>query len=108
MRIESIDASVLRIPFKVAFKHASAERSAMQSLWVEVRAAGGTVGLGEGCPRAYVTGETLETALAFVAAHEAQWGEVICDLGSLRAWVDLHRADIDANPAAWSAVEIAI
>jgi L-alanine-DL-glutamate epimerase-like enolase superfamily enzyme len=107
MRIDSIEASVLEIPFKVAFKHASAERTAMQSLWVEVRGSG-IVGLGEGCPRAYVTGETLETSLAFAAAHRVEWLERISDLASLRAWVDGHRAEIDANPAAWSAVEIAI
>lgn len=108
MRIESIDASVLDIPFKVAFKHASAERSAMQSLWVEVRGSGGVVGLGEGCPRAYVTAETQETSLAFVAAHREEWLGSITDLDSLRAWADGHRAEIDVNPAAWSAVEIAI
>ncbi len=108
MRIESIDASVLDIPFKVAFKHASAERSAMQSLWVEVRGSGGVVGLGEGCPRAYVTGETLETSLAFVAAHRPAWMGAITGIDSLRPWVAGHRALIDANPAAWSAVEIAL
>jgi L-alanine-DL-glutamate epimerase-like enolase superfamily enzyme len=108
MRVEAIDASVLDIPFKVAFKHASAERSAMQSLWVEVRGSDGVAGLGEGCPRAYVTGETLETSLAFVAARRQAWLGSITDLHSLRAWVDAHRAEIDANPAAWSAVEIAL
>ena len=108
MRIESIDASVLDIPFKVAFKHASAERSAMQSLWVEVRGSGGMVGLGEGCPRAYVTGETLETSRAFVATHRQAWSDAITGIDSLRSWVAGHRALIDANPAAWSAVEIAM
>ena len=107
-RLDSIRAEVLTIPFKVAFKHASAERKAMQSLWVEVRAASATTGLGEGCPREYVTGESLATALAFVAAHRDEWRVAITDVGSLGAWVGANRGIIDANPAAWSAVELAV
>ena len=106
-RIESIEASVLDVPFKVAFKHASAERTAMQSLWVQVRAAGGIVGIGEGCPREYVSGETLDTARAFVEMHRAHWAAAITGLDSLIAWIDAHLEAIDANPAAWSAVELA-
>jgi L-alanine-DL-glutamate epimerase-like enolase superfamily enzyme len=108
MKIRSIEASVLAIPFKVAFKHASAERSAMQSLWVEVRTAHGAAGMGEGCPRDYVTGESLATAQAFVEAHREEWIAAIGDLDSLGAWVRAHRVLIDADPAAWSAVEIAM
>jgi len=38
MILEWIKASALTIPFKVAFKHASAERATTQALWVEARA----------------------------------------------------------------------
>jgi L-Ala-D/L-Glu epimerase / N-acetyl-D-glutamate racemase len=107
MRFDSIRAEVLTIPFKVAFKHASAERKAMQSLWVEVRAASGTTGIGEGCPREYVTGESLATAGAFVEQHRVEWLAAITDVNSLGAWIGKSRAIIDANPAAWSAVELA-
>ena len=34
MRITDLRARALRIPFKVAFKHASAERRATQTVWV--------------------------------------------------------------------------
>ena len=108
MRIASLDASVLEIPFKLAFKHASAERRAMQSLWVEARSAAGIVGCGEGCPREYVTGESLAGSIAFVAAHRAQWIERITDRVGLERWVAENERLVDANPAAWSAVEIAI
>jgi L-alanine-DL-glutamate epimerase-like enolase superfamily enzyme len=107
MRFDSISADVLKIPFKVAFKHASADRSAMQSLWVEVRAASGTTGVGEGCPREYVTGESLDTARAFVESHRTEWLGAITDVSSLGGWIRDNRKVIDANPAAWSAVELA-
>ena len=63
MRIDSIEARPRAIPFKVAFKHASAERRETQSLWVEARS-GDRLGIGEGCPREYVTRETVGGALA--------------------------------------------
>jgi L-alanine-DL-glutamate epimerase-like enolase superfamily enzyme len=108
MRIESIRSEVLATPFKVAFKHASADRKAMQSLWVEVSAASGATGMGEGCPREYVTGESLATARDFVERHRGDWLAAIIDVSSLTAWVDGNRKEIDANPAAWSAVELAL
>lgn len=108
MVIASITASSLEIPFNMAFKHASAERSATQTLWVEARAPDGSTGFGEGCPREYVTAESLASAQAFVAAHLNNWLASIHDVPSLRQWVADHRRDIDANPAAWTAVELAL
>ena len=108
MVLQSIRASQLSIPFKVAFRHASAERSATQTLWVEVRDRTGLAGHGEGCPREYVTGESLESARGFVAAHTHEWLASIGDPASLAAWAATHRASIDANPAAWCAVELAL
>ena len=58
--IDSLHARALQIPFKVAFSHASASRDTTHSLWVEVTLHDGSVGYGEGCPRDYVTGETLQ------------------------------------------------
>jgi L-Ala-D/L-Glu epimerase len=108
MNIESINATQLSIPFVQAFKHAAAERSATQTLWVEVRTHDGLLSCGEGCPREYVTAEGLDTARAFVAAHRLEWQAQIHDVVGLRAWVNSHRADIDTNPAAWTAVELAL
>ena len=106
--IESIAARSLEIPFKTTFSHASASRDTTHSLWVEVRMRDGTAGFGEGCPRDYVTGETLEGALAFVSGFTAIWLKDIRDIVSLTAWTRTHRAEIDANPAAWCAVELAL
>ena len=106
--IESIAARSLEIPFKTAFSHASASRDTTLSLWVETRMRDGAAGYGEGCPRDYVTGETLEGALAFVSGFTPIWLNEIRDLESLAAWTRTRRGDIDANPAAWCAVELAL
>jgi L-Ala-D/L-Glu epimerase len=98
----------LRMPFKVAFRHASATRNETQSLWVEARASDGTIGYGESCPREYVTGESIESAARFFAAHRDNIVAEVVDLVSLRAWVTSHRDIIDHDPAAWCAIELAL
>lgn len=108
MQIDTLRVTSPRIPFKVAFRHSSAERSETSSLWVDIRTAAGAVGYGEGCPRPYVTGETLETASNFLAEHEASVRKSISDLASLRAWIADHADVIDANPAGWCALELAL
>ena len=106
--LESIAASALAIPFKGAFRHASATRAVTQTIWVRARGSNGSVGFGEGCPREYVTGESLESARAFIMAHTPNWLREIGHVASLATWVRGHAREIDANPAAWSAVELAL
>jgi L-Ala-D/L-Glu epimerase / N-acetyl-D-glutamate racemase len=108
MQLKSIYASLLSIPFKAAFKHASAERSTTEALWVEAMTQSGLIGFGEGCPRNYVSAETVATARGFVTAFHDEWLERIRDIDSLSEWVRLHRSAIDQNPAAWTAVELAL
>ena len=104
----SIALKPLHIPFTVAFRHASAERSETSTLWADVVLNTGAVGCGESCPREYVTGESLDTAQTFFGRHERALREHIVDLSSLRAWMASNAQDIDANPAAWCAIELAI
>jgi L-alanine-DL-glutamate epimerase-like enolase superfamily enzyme len=106
--IRSLSARALAIPFKLAFAHASATRSATQSIWVEAAGACGSIGYGEGCPREYVTGESLPGALAFVASIASDIVAGVRDLPSLRRWVERNRVLIDAHPAAWCGVELAL
>jgi L-alanine-DL-glutamate epimerase-like enolase superfamily enzyme len=105
--IRSLICESLAIPFKVAFRHASAERAETSTLWV--RAIGdGVAGEGESCPRPYVTGESIESARAFFEGHEASLRADVRDRSSLQTWMDEHREEIDRNPAAWCAIELAI
>ena len=78
-----------------------------QSLWVQAQA-GDERGFGEGCPREYVTSESLESAHAFVGRHAQELLHEIEDVATLSGWVRRHAAEIDANPAAWTAVETAV
>lgn len=106
--LKEIWASSLAIPFRVAFKHAAAERAETATIWVQAISQEGVVGYGEGCPRDYVTGETVETALAFVEQIRYVVIAEIQDIASLKTWVEAHQQLIDGNPAAWCAVELAL
>jgi muconate cycloisomerase len=68
MRIRQLTASIVRLPLKRAFVHASAARQESENVLVRCELADGTVGWGEGVPRSYVTGETPEGCLAQLAA----------------------------------------
>jgi len=105
--IRRLRATPLKIPFKRSFKHAAAERSVTQSVWVEVESDTGAKGFGEGCPRDYVTGESVASALDFIHTIKA---DVKCLRGvdDLRTWVASQRERIDAHPSAWCAVELAL
>ena len=108
VRIDRFEFRELRIPFTVAFRHAAAERSETETVWIDAIADDGTIGSGESCPRAYVTGETLATARAFATRHESALQREVTSVETLRAWVAAHRCEIDANPAAWCALELAL
>lgn len=97
----------LPIPFRVRFGHASAVRERAENIIVAVRDADGLVGLGEGCPRSYVTGKSVASATGFVEKHRADF----LDLGSLndlKDWMADRASEIDVNPSAFCAVELAL
>jgi L-alanine-DL-glutamate epimerase-like enolase superfamily enzyme len=106
--IRRFDLKALAIPFRSTFRHASAERAETASVWVEAVGDGGVSGYGESCPRPYVTGETVDGALMFLAQHEEAVRAEIVDLASLRVWAAAHARELDANPAAWCAIELSI
>lgn len=108
MRIDSVDVRRFPVPFRLVFRHASASRSEAANVIVAVRGPDGTTGYGEGCPREYVTGETVESAAAFIEKHKPSLIRQVEDLEGLRAWIRAHGDEIDANPAAFCALEIAV
>lgn len=102
-----VELATFPTTFRVTVRHASAVRAATENIIVIVRTASGAVGIGEGCPRQYVTGETLESARTFLrgAAPGAAAAETV---DGLRSWMVDHRESIDANPAAFCALELAL
>lgn len=106
MRMRSLTMTSLEIPFRQAFTHASATRTKTEAMLVRAESARGLVGMGEGCPRHYVTGETVAGAQEFFRRHRAEW--VTCStVDDLQAWGAAHTDLIDRNPVAWCAVETA-
>jgi len=97
----------LPIPFRVRFGHASAVREQAENIIVAVRDAHGRLGLGEGCPRSYVTGETLASATGFIEKHRADFLS-LASLDDLQHWMAPRVSDIDLNPSAFCAVELAL
>lgn len=98
----------LEIPLRVSFRHASAERSATSSVWVEATGFDGVTGYGEGCPRTYVTGEDLDSCHLFFMTHRAELMDRIQSIDDLVGWCREHQSEIDAAPAAWCAIEMAL
>lgn len=62
--LRSIDLYHVLVPLRKPIKHASFERATSDNLVVRVTLEDGTTGFGEGVPRSYVTGETIETTFA--------------------------------------------
>jgi L-Ala-D/L-Glu epimerase len=66
MKVIALDAVVVKLPFRFSFKHSLASRNSSENLIVRARIeAGGETftGWGEGIPRDYVTGETIDSAM---------------------------------------------
>lgn len=103
-----VDIGSFPTPFRFVFKHTSAARAATANVVVRVTGADGTVGYGEGCPREYVTGETVESATRFLRAIAPELAVDVTTVDELRHWVDENRAEIDRHPAAFCAIELAL
>lgn len=107
MILSNLTIKHLEIPFKMAFSHASATRVMTDSVLVSISSNGNT-GYGESCPRFYVTNETCESASVFFDKHTTSLLESVSSLLTLKQWADSNCNDIDLNPAAWCAIELAI
>lgn len=95
------------ISFKAAFRHASATRRVAENVIVRIEDEDGLVGLGEGCPRQYVTGETAATALHYLHRRAPDLAAKIDSVAELNAWI-AGDDEIDANPSAACAIELAL
>lgn len=62
MQIRSLTAFEVPIPLRKPIRHASHMRHANDTLLIRCQLSDGTVGWGEGLPRIYVTGESMESA----------------------------------------------
>ena len=65
-RINKVEIRHVRMTLKKKIKHASHDRATSDSIIVIVHLDSGQIGYGEGVPREYVTGESMESAVACV------------------------------------------
>jgi L-Ala-D/L-Glu epimerase len=106
------------LPFKVAFRHAAAERTTSDSLFLRVGLDDGAQGWGESLPRAYVSGEHREDAFTLLRdsilpallgrtfQSPAEVGSFLekCDGQAPTEWV---RPEIPQT-SAWCSVDLAL
>ncbi len=84
VKVQQLQAYLVRIPLRRPVRHASHARTSTDNLVVRCVLEDGTIGWGEGVPRDYVTGETIEESVALLQS---------CDLvGQLAPVDDLARA----------------
>lgn len=108
MQIVELQPFTFPVPFNVVFKHSSATRRHAENFVVQATTDRSAVGFGEGCPRIYVTDETVASCLIFLNEHRESLLERISDVATLRGWIDDHKSAIDENPSAFCAIELAI
>jgi muconate cycloisomerase len=70
MRVKEITAWQVRIPLKKPIQHASHTRTDTDNLIVRATLEDGTHGFGEGVPREYVTGETIDSTFALLKTSD--------------------------------------
>lgn len=70
MSLRKIELRHVALPLKMKIKHASREREISDNLIVAATLDSGETGYGEGVPRSYVTGETIETAFATLRSFD--------------------------------------
>src|SRR6516164_8308487 len=96
MRVAELIACHVKIPLKKTIRHASFTRDENDSLIVCCRLDDGTTGWGEGLPREYVTGETIDTVFEQLRATDwrPELGSEVGDLAAaVRLCAELRLAD---------------
>src|SRR6266550_3837145 len=73
MRISSVTAYRIRIPFRSIFVHALQRRGVTEAVVLVIESDAGDVGVGEVLPRPYLTGETLESVTHALPALTRRW-----------------------------------
>lgn len=97
----------IEISFKAKFAHHSATRESTETIVVEINNQRGVTGYGESCPRSYVTGETIRSAQLFIN-QISPLIENIHTLAELKSLQENLNLEIDKNPSAWCALEMAM
>ena len=107
MKILSIEEIPIKIGFTLKFKHNTQERDEIESFFVKITTHSGEFSFGEGCPRSYVTNESVESCKIFLDENRASIRE-ISSFEELTLFVDKNEDSISLNPSAWCAIELSL
>jgi muconate cycloisomerase len=116
VRLVGATVYALEIPLVEAFRHSARARSLCDSVVVRVRDERGSEGFGEGVPRPYVTGETVESTIEqlgrlwpAVASRELPEPEDASALEAVESWLPPLSLDTAlADNATRAALETAV
>jgi L-alanine-DL-glutamate epimerase-like enolase superfamily enzyme len=107
--VERVEVLTAELPFRFSFGHALAARRSSSNVYVRLTLDDGTVGYGEGVPREYVTGETIDGAAGVIAERlgPALVGRTVQDAHDVPAVVGEVTAVAPSDLAACCALELA-
>jgi muconate cycloisomerase len=107
--ISRIDVLTATLPFRLSFGHALAARNESTNVYVKLTLDDGSVGFGEGVPREYVTGETVETAIAALVDRlgPALIGQSVDTADAVPRLLNDIGASRGSDSSAWCALELA-
>jgi muconate cycloisomerase len=89
LRIVELTAFHVRIPLRRRIRHASHTRTSTDNIVIQCALETGTVGFGEGVPRDYVTGETVDSAMELLRTSAPTLGLASCqDFGQAVAMAE--------------------
>ena len=98
----------LKMPTSADLTPYPAARAETHSIFVNVENQQGDIGYGESCPRNYVVSDSIPSVSRFFDEYYSDIIHYVRDLPSLQQWTEDHELEIDNNPAAWCAVELAL
>ncbi|HSK04258.1 MAG TPA: enolase C-terminal domain-like protein [Kofleriaceae bacterium] len=110
MRIRRLDARRVQIPLRGAIEHARASRAATDNVVCAITLDGGIVGYGEGVPRGYVTGESIDTMWSALEALELPAAPPVATIGDALALAEraVARAIVDRDGVVQNACRAAL
>ena len=107
MRPTNLSFGTAGTRFRAPFENASAAGKDGGSIIVHVEDSEGNIGLGEGRPGGAPADETMQTALAFLHRRRHALAS-LNDPQDLANWIMRNADEIDANPSAFCAAELAL
>ncbi len=109
--VSDFEVIPVKLNFRLSVKHSLASRDYTNNVVVRAASSSGVLGYGEGVPRKYVTGESVESVLAFLTTFTGNFRNTAFDspvdlIAHLETLEKL--PEVQANHSAFAAFELAM